>query len=136
MIRKTNSPLKMGLIGNALFSLLTGISLLIGAEPIAKWIGVPDPRILAAIGLILIPFAVHLWMAARRTPIQPGEIYYLSTLDAFWVIGSGMLLLSGWVPFTMAGAWTVAVVALAVADFMMLQLIGVLRLNRVAAGNL
>ncbi len=135
MIHKTNRTLKLGLIGNALFSFFTGISLLIAAEPIAKWIGVPDYRILAAIGLILIPFAVHLWLASHRKPIQPGEIYYLSAMDAFWVLGSGILLLTGWVPFTMAGVWTLAVVALAVADFMMLQLIGVLRLKQTAAAN-
>lgn len=127
---KTHLILKAGLLGNAAFSFLSGLALLLGATPLARWLGLPDPRALQLVGGLLLPFAAHLLLAVRRPAPRLGELYYFSLMDGLWVVGSAALLLSGAVSFTLAGKWTVALVALAVADFLVLQLVGALSLRR------
>ena len=127
-----NSPgikgiLKLGLLGNATFSLVTGLTLLIAAAPIASWIGIEEPLALTLIGLMLIPFAAHLWIAARRRTVNRGEILYFCAMDALWIVASVVLLTTEIIPFTTAGNWTIALIALFVMDFFLLQVIGLAR---------
>jgi hypothetical protein len=126
----TNSILKLGLLGNAGFSLATGITLLVAGAPIARWIGIHQPLTLALIGLLLIPFAAHLWIAARRHTVNRREILYFCAMDALWIVASIVLLITGMMPFTTAGNWTVALVALFVMDFFLLQVIGLARTSK------
>ncbi len=129
MFNSADKVLKIGLVGNAIFSFLTGLALIIAHVPIAAYMGIADSRILFGIGMILWPFAVHLGLASRRKTVRRSEIYYLSALDGAWVVGSAAILLGGLVPFTTAGVWIFAWVALMVADFMAMQLWGVRRLE-------
>lgn len=125
-----NSILKLGLIGNAIFSSLSGVILLAAARPLSVILGLSSPRALIAIGCLLLPFAVHLLVAARRKRARLGEIYYFCTMDLLWVLGSAILVLSGALPFTKAGLWIVGIVALAVADFLVIQFIGAIQFRR------
>lgn len=126
-INGPNGFLKLGLLGNASFSLLTGIILLAATAPLANWIGINDSLALTIIGVLLVPFAAHLWIAARRREVHTIEIVYFCVMDALWVAGSVVLLATGIIPFTAAGNWTVALVALVVIDFFLLQIIGLIR---------
>jgi len=123
-----NTLLKYGLLGNAIFSCLTGLALLIAPSQIATFMGIPNPTLLMGIGIGLLPFAGQLILAFRRKPIRVGEIYYLSVLDGLWVLGSLIILLFDLVPFTTAGLIAFSLVALTVADFMFMQIIGVRKL--------
>jgi hypothetical protein len=125
MFKNSNKVLKVGLLGNAIFSFLTGLALVIAHAPLAAYMGIEDTRILLVVGVMLLPFAVLLWLVSRREVVRRSEIYYLSALDGAWVVGSAAILLGGFVPFTTAGVWIFALVALMVADFMALQLWGV-----------
>lgn len=129
MFKNSDKVLKVGLLGNAIFSFLTGFALTVAHAPIAAYMGIKDGRILFVVGIMLLPFAVHLWLVSRRKTVRRGEIYYLSALDGAWVVGSAVILLGGLVPFTTAGIWLMAFVALMVADFMAMQLWGVRRLQ-------
>lgn len=122
--------LKFGLFGNATFSAISALALIVAAEPIANLIGLSEPTSLIVVGFLLIPFAVHLWIAARRTQMKPLEIMYFCTMDAFWIVGSAILLTTQLIPFSTAGMWGIAIVALIVADFLLLQLYGLVRLRR------
>lgn len=128
MFKNSDKVLKIGLLGNAIFSFLTGLALVIAHAPIAVYMGIDDGRILLVVGVLLLPFAVHLYLVGRRKVVRRGEIYYLSALDGAWVVASAVILLGGLVPFTPAGVWVFALVALMVADFMAMQLWGVRRL--------
>ncbi len=128
MFKGSHKVLRIGLLGNAIFSFLTGLGLIIAHVPIAAYMGIGDSRILLVVGVLLLPFAVHLYLVGRRETVRRGEIYYLSALDGMWVVGSAVILLGGLVPFTTAGFWLFALVALMVADFMAMQLWGVRRL--------
>jgi hypothetical protein len=120
-----NTLLKYGLLGNAIFSCLTGIALIIAPVQIAIYMGIPDPTLLMGVGIGLLPFAGHLIIALRRKPIRTGEVYYLSAMDGLWVLGSAAILLFDLVPFTTIGLIAFSLVALTVADFMFMQIIGI-----------
>ena len=129
--------LLFALYGNATFSLMTGLTLIGFSEHVAIWLGgVPQP-LLIAIGIALLPFAGHLVLAARRKPVRPAEILYLTTLDFLWVLGSGIVLILG--SFSMQGKVIIGTVALLVAIWGTLQAIGrsqyVGSLNIDTAGN-
>jgi uncharacterized protein YjeT (DUF2065 family) len=57
-----------------------------------------------------------------------GMVYAIA--DAVWVIVSLLLLLTDLVPFTTEGKWAMAIQAVVVAAFAMLQFIGAQRIKR------
>jgi hypothetical protein len=83
-----NRTLKIGLLGNAILSFLTGLALIIAHAPLAAYTGVPDARILVVVGVALLLFAIQLVLVSRRDPVRLGEIYYLSAMDGVWVLSS------------------------------------------------
>ena len=50
-------------------------------------------------------------------------------MDIAWVVGSALLLFTGWVSFTTAGWWAVLLVADVVALFAILEFVGIRRLQ-------
>ena len=95
---------------NAFFSGISGLVLTIAASPIASFIGVPAPLILAAVGIGLIIFAIDLyWLGSRA--VSRTTLITIGVLDMIWVAGSAALLLGGFIPFTTAGKWAVALTA-------------------------
>jgi hypothetical protein len=51
---------------------------------------------------------------------QKRRVLY-AIIDSAWVVGSVILLLSSWIPFTTEGKWAVGVVAVIVAMFASLE---------------
>ena len=133
MNQKIDKTLKMGLLGNAMFSGSAALGMFLAAKPIASALGLPDFRLIVATGILLIPFALHLISASRRSAVSRGEILYLSAMDGLRVLGSGALLATDVLPISTAGIWLVAGVAVIVADLMALQIIGLLRHERTLA---
>lgn len=126
---KANTTLKIGLIGNAVFSACTGASLILFGKTIADLIGVGGLVDLKILGFLLLFFAGHLTYAVRRKWIRVGEVYYLSALDGMWVLGSVVLLALGIAPFTPVGVVIVSAVAAMVGLFMTLQFLGARKLT-------
>lgn len=124
-----NRILRLGLLGNAIFSAISGVILLVASTPLSAILGVPRSGALTAIGGLLLLFAAHLVIAAKRQRTWLGEVYYFCALDFLWILGSVTLLWSGAFPLTKAGVWVVCAVALAVADFMILQFLGAIKLR-------
>lgn len=125
-----NKILRLGLYGNAAFSLGSAILLIAASAPIARLMGVPQPLSLTLIGVLLLPFSVHLWIAARRPMMKHLEIVYFCAMDGLWILGSIALLATRAVPLNLLGLWAVAIVALFVMDFFLLQLYGLVRSRR------
>lgn len=112
---------------NMIFSGLSGLLLAVDAAPLSRWLGVPASWILVVIGIGLIGFAGLLYLIARQRPLDLRQANVIFWLDVAWVVGSALLLVTGWAPLTTAGWWTVLLVADAVALFAILEFVGIRR---------
>lgn len=132
---KTNDPqtakaafLRRTLQGNALFSLLSGLTFIMAAGPVARFVG-PNisPIIVLVVGLGLLPFGFMVYRIAANNLLQARLI---TVMDISWVLASFLLLGLGWSLFSVAGRWLIFLQAEAVATFALLQFIGLRRLQK------
>lgn len=114
--------------GNGIFSGLSGIVFIVAAGPLATFLGLDAPLVLMIIGVSLLLYAVGLFQTAAREPLNRSFVVTTIVLDAAWVAGSWLLLLTGWLPLTTEGKWAVAIVAEIVSVFAILQYIGLRRM--------
>jgi len=120
--------LKKALTGNATFSAVCGVLILLADRQLVAFLGLPNQVSLALLGVCLIVYAGSLWLNARRSKIRIAEAWVAVSLDAMWVIGSYLLIFV--VPFSSGGKWMIALVAEAVLAFAVLQLLGIRRVQR------
>src|SRR5690606_27867573 len=114
-----------------LFSALSGFVFLFGARPLAAFMGLPWPAALMGVGLVTVLYAgLLLWMTAQPS-INRSFARATVALDASWVLASVAILLAGWPPLSVAGNWTIILLAEIVATFAILQAVGLRR----ATGN-
>ncbi|MEK7326011.1 MAG: hypothetical protein AAB217_12210 [Chloroflexota bacterium] len=121
--------LRRALQGNTVFSGVSGLALAFAARPLASLMGLPSPLILTVIGLGVLGYAAIVFRISTRPSISRGEAIFTVIADSSWVVGSLVLLLTGWVAFTLAGKWLIAVAADIVAVFALLQFVGLRRLG-------
>ena len=127
MTEPTQSQLlRRALRGNGLFSTVSGFGFLLGAKPIAAFIGLEYPLIIAGIGVSLLVFAVGLFLNASRIRIDALEAKIAVVLDLGWVLGTSVVLALG--ILNTSGNWTAAIIADIVLVFAILQAVGVQRL--------
>jgi hypothetical protein len=112
---------------NMVFSGLTGLLLVVDAAPLSQWLGVPATWLLVVLGIGLLGFAGLLYLTARQRPLDLRQANLIFWLDVAWVVGSALLLATGWAPLTSAGWWAVLVVADVVALFAILEFVGIRR---------
>lgn len=122
-----DQPLRGVLQANMIFSGLSGLLLAVAAAPLRQWLDVPATWPLVVIGIGLLGFAWLLFLIARQSPIDLRQANLIFWLDVAWVIGSALLLFTGWVSFTNAGWWAVLLVADAVALFAIMEFVGIRR---------
>jgi hypothetical protein len=129
------SLLRRALLGNAAFSLITGVVCLVEASALAAWTGLQPPLIFIALSALILPFAVGMgWLALRMTDLRAtGRIIF--ALDVAWVAASAVILLTGWLPLIPLGWWIVALVADVVAVFAILEYIGLRRMGKAPGGS-
>lgn len=129
-----DSLLRKALGANAAFSGLSGLILLLAAEPISRLLGSVPTLWLYAIGGMLALFSLHLWLQVRAKEIDPGQALGASVADLAWVVGSAALLILEPDVFSGEGLLLVAVVALIVLGMAVSQLAGLRRLGVSRAG--
>jgi hypothetical protein len=88
---------------------------------------VPATGLLVVLGIGLLGFAGLLYLTARQRPLGLRQANLIFWLDVAWVVGSALLLATGWAPLTSAGWWAVLVVADVVALFAILEFVGIRR---------
>lgn len=125
--RKESNLLRNALLGNALFSGLSGLISLLAAQPLAAFTGIEEPVVFIILGIVLILFAVDLVWITSREIINRRLAVAVIVLDVAWVAGSVLILLFNPVPVTTAGRWLIALLAEVVAVFAVLQTIGLRR---------
>ncbi|NNL67935.1 MAG: hypothetical protein HKP30_16925 [Myxococcales bacterium] len=120
--------LRNSLRANGAFSTLSGLAFTFGSGALASAFGLPDPRILFAVGLGLLGFAGCLAFVSSRPEIPTGTALQIVWADLAWVVGTVPLVALG----PLNGTGTIA--ALAIADvvlvFAILQYLGVRRVRR------
>jgi hypothetical protein len=117
--------LKKALTGNALFSVISGVAILIANRWLVKFLGLPDKVSLALVGISLVVYAALLWLSARKAKIKITDAWVAIAMDLVWVVGSYALIAV--VPFSAGGKWAVALVAELVLAFAVLQWMGIRR---------
>ena len=128
--------LRRTLWGNAVFSVISGAVLVACATPFAGWAtheplsvaGLDLAIVFELLGVGVVLFGVICgWVASRET-LPQGWARVIFAADIAWVVGS-VLVLALPATWTMAGFIGIVVVALIVADFVILEYLGLRRLG-------
>ena len=127
-VEEHQALLKKALIGNAAFSVVSGVAILSANGWLVKFLGLPGTASLAVLGITLVVYAVLLWLSARRSKIRVIEAWIAVLMDLGWVIGSYVLIVV--VPFSVGGKWVVALVAELVLAFAVLQWLGIRQVGK------
>ena len=121
------SFLQKALLGNAAFSGLSGLFMVLAATPISEFFGLSNQLILTIVGIVLLLYMPFLFWLANQTPVPTWMAWVVIELDVLWVISSLILIFSSLVPLTTGGKWAIAITADIVTVFAILQYIGLRR---------
>jgi hypothetical protein len=127
----TAAPLlRRAMQADALVSGVAGLLLTALPGALGGLLGFPRPGYLLTVGLGLLGYAAWLLYSARRPAVNLWAGRAAILLNILWVAASAMLLLVAPSLFNTAGQWLVGLVALAVADFAVVQYVGLRRASR------
>jgi hypothetical protein len=119
--------LRKALLGNALFSALSGLTLLFAQKSVSRILGLFNRVSLVVLGVGLIIFAATLVVNARRQRVKTSDAWVAVLMDVAWVLASYVLIFV--LPFSMEGKWVIGVVAELVLLFAILQFMGIRRIR-------
>jgi len=120
--------LRKALMGNALFSTLSGLTILLAQGWVLRILGLASSVNLLILGAGLIVFAITLVVNARKQQVKKSDAWIAVLMDVAWVLGSYILIFI--VPFSTEGKWVVGVVAELVLVFAVLQFVGIRRTQK------
>ena len=126
----SSNLLRRALLGNCIFSMLSGLFFLLAANPITNFLGLDLPMVISVTGINLLLFAAIVYKVATASPINRTLALIIVALDVAWVVGSIMLIFVNMVPLTTAGKWAIAIVADIVSLFAIAQYIGIRRMGK------
>ena len=131
-VAQSHSPtlLRRALLGNSIFSTLSGLFFLLDAAPIATFLGLDMPIMIRVLGVNLLVFAAIVYKVATAQPINRTLASIIVALDAAWVIGSIVFIFGNLLPLTTGGKWGIAIVADIVTCFAIAQYIGIRRMKK------
>jgi hypothetical protein len=115
--------------GDAIITAAIGAICLADAQPLATFLGIQPPLALEIMGAVLVLYGALLFYTAAQTQINRRVMVAAIVLDLIWVLDSAILLVSGWLPLTSAGMWTIGLLAAAVAVMAELKFFGLRRLR-------
>lgn len=121
--------LRNALLGNSVFSFLSGLDFVLFSRPVATFLGLSSPVLIFVLGLILIGYAYIVFTQARAEPLDPSFAWAAILADVLWVIASAVLIFTDLVAFTPAGKWGIAIIADVVLVFAILQYVGLRRIR-------
>ena len=130
----TAAPLlRRAMQADAAVSGASGLLLTLLPGLLSALIGFAEPAYLLAVGIGLIGYAGWLLYGARRPEVNVWAGRLVIFLNLLWVAASAVLLLTEPGLFYGLGQWLVGLVALVVADFALVQYIGLRRAGRMHA---
>jgi hypothetical protein len=120
--------LKMALTGNALFSVMSGLAVLLANRWLVRFLGLPRDVSLVILGVSLIVYSVVLWLNARRLRPRITDAWVAVAMDIAWVAGSYIVIFVA--PLSLGGKWVVALVAELVLAFAIAQWLGIRKIRK------
>jgi ribosome-associated toxin RatA of RatAB toxin-antitoxin module len=113
------NTLQKALLANGIFSLVSGITLIVFFSLISQWFEVPDNSVFWITGSVLIGFAITVLVEVKKQ--RPVSVLIIIMQDLIWVIVSFVILIAK--PFTISalGNQTILIVALIVFFFAITQ---------------
>ncbi len=89
---------------------LSGVLMLVAAGPIASFLGIGDPLIVEAVGVVLALFgAVVFWRGLRSTSRR--LVLAVAAINIIWAVDIAIVLLVGVPALSEGGRWAVEIVA-------------------------
>lgn len=122
--------LRYSLTGNALFSVVSGLTFSLGSSAVASAIGLEPAWILLVVGLGLLGFAANVAWLASRPSIPLAGAMTIVWGDLAWVVGTVPVVLAG--VLNGMGNTAAVIVADIVLAFALLQYLGIRRIRRQA----
>jgi len=129
---KKSSFLQRVLKVDGTFSAVSGVLFVVGAGPLAAFLGLNATWPLLVIGIGLLLYGADLWYFATREQLNPTWVKVSISLDAAWIVASWLILLAGLPELTTAGKWAVAIVADAVMVMAILKYVGLRKMRKLA----
>jgi hypothetical protein len=126
---RRDTLLGRALIGNALFSLVTGVAMIAGSSRVSDFTGLGPAWLPAVIGAGVLLWAVDVALIARASELRPKRVWMVIGGDLLWVVASYAILLAGRPELTTAGSWSAGILAEIVALFAVIQFVGLRRLR-------
>ena len=114
------------------FSAVSGVLFVVGAGPLAAFLGLNVTWPLLVIGISLLLYGADLWYFATRKQLNPAWVKVSIALDVAWIVASWLILLTGVPELTTAGKWAVAIVADAVMVMAILKVVGLRKMRKLA----
>jgi hypothetical protein len=121
-----NATLHSVLRIDAIASGASAVLLLVGGQMLTDFLGIPG-GLLLALGIVLLVYAVALWLVQARPPLNPAAVQAVVAVNCLWVLASLLTVVLSWLPLTELGIAFVLVQAAAVALIADLEFIGLRR---------
>ena len=119
--------LKKVMLANAIFSATFGMIMLVLNSDITELMGLKSSWLLPLIGVGLLGFAATVAYQVTRQVISAMQVKSIVIQDLVWVVASIVVLLTDIGELSYSGKVLIALIAIAVADFALLQWIGLRR---------
>jgi hypothetical protein len=117
--------LKSVMLADGAISLIAGTVLSTYAQPIAGLLGpLFGANVVLGIGIFLIAWGIFHLAAGRTQHLPAGAVWSAIVGDALWVAASAALLIADREHLSLFGIVAIAVLAVAVADIMLLKIVG------------
>ena len=115
---------------NGLFSILSGLVMLIAHRPVDSLIGLGHPLFVLATGVCLILFGVDVYRRGRQASVRRGDAIAISLLDLGWVLGTALIILMAPGLLSPIGNAIAVAIAVVVLVFFDLQVYALWRAER------
>jgi hypothetical protein len=111
LFKNKNSKLHIAMRSNAIFCDVSGLVMILAAEPLSQFLRLNNPAILVGLGIGLVAWALVLFWGSMQNEVPNWLAWLAIDGDLVWVLGSVVLLFLPAVTLSTAGKWTVAIIA-------------------------
>lgn len=127
--------LSIALKANALFSATSGSILILFNTKIATIFGLKNAMPFWIVGIILVLFAITVYLEARQTPKRIKQVKLIILQDLLWVLASIVIIAFHLFNLSIIGYWLIAFIAIIVGSFAYAQWRGIEQLSNQAISN-
>ncbi|MEM8535877.1 MAG: hypothetical protein AAGF95_33935 [Chloroflexota bacterium] len=123
--------LRYALYSDSFFCATLALGCIVGANALPALLGFGSPVLFASIGAIVVVWAAWLFFIAHQQTIRLALARIPLYGNCAWVVGTIIILLSGWLPLTSAGMWILGLLAVCVAGFAFALFLGIRQVERI-----